>query len=69
VYYVLSADYNRYMDIQQSINLKLHRRLDDNGIEFAIAPQGVIARRTPEAAAAPPDEQRPALDPARQRAN
>lgn len=69
VYYVLSADYNRYMDIQQAINLKLHRRLDDNGIEFAIAPQGVIARRTPEAAAAPPDEQRAALDPARQRAN
>jgi small-conductance mechanosensitive channel len=43
VYYVLSADYNKYMDIQQSINLKLHRRLQERGIAFSIAPQGVIA--------------------------
>lgn len=42
VYYVLSADYNRYMDIQQGINLKIHRRLQENGISFAISPQGVI---------------------------
>ncbi len=42
VYFVLSPDYNKYMDIQQSINLKIHRRLHENGIAFAIAPQGVI---------------------------
>jgi small-conductance mechanosensitive channel len=35
VYYVLSADYNRYMDIQQAINLRLHRELARLGIEFA----------------------------------
>jgi small-conductance mechanosensitive channel len=35
VYYVLSADYNRYMDIQQHINLELYRRFESDGIEFA----------------------------------
>jgi small-conductance mechanosensitive channel len=35
VYYVLSADFNRYMDTQQSINLELHRRFAAMGVEFA----------------------------------
>jgi small-conductance mechanosensitive channel len=35
VYYVLSADYNRYMDIQQNINLKIHESFRRNGIQFA----------------------------------
>ncbi|HEU4626757.1 MAG TPA: mechanosensitive ion channel family protein [Steroidobacteraceae bacterium] len=35
VYYVLSPDYNRYMDIQQAINLRLHRELAQLGIKFA----------------------------------
>jgi len=35
VYFVLSADFNRYMEIQQAINLELHRRLAALGIEFA----------------------------------
>ncbi len=35
VYYVLVADYNRYMDIQQAINLALVRRLNAEGVEFA----------------------------------
>lgn len=35
VYYVLSADYNRYMDIQQAINLALHEAFERDGIEFA----------------------------------
>jgi small-conductance mechanosensitive channel len=35
VYYVLSADFNRYMDTQQAINLALHRKFADLGIEFA----------------------------------
>ncbi|HUH39459.1 MAG TPA: mechanosensitive ion channel family protein, partial [Castellaniella sp.] len=34
VYYVLSADYNRYMDIQQSINLEIMRALEDQGLQF-----------------------------------
>lgn len=35
VYYVLTADYNVYMDIQQAINLDLMRRFAADGIEFA----------------------------------
>lgn len=35
VYYVLTADYNLYMDIQQAINLDLLRRFAAEGIEFA----------------------------------
>lgn len=34
-YYVLSADYNRYMDIQQAINLALARQFRQLGIEMA----------------------------------
>jgi small-conductance mechanosensitive channel len=39
VYYVLSPDYNRYMDVQQAINLRLHRELGSLGIEFAYPTQ------------------------------
>lgn len=35
VYYVKSPDYNKYMDIQQAINLEIYRRFQDEGIEFA----------------------------------
>jgi len=35
VYYVLSADYNEFMDVQQSINLAICRAFEDRGIEFA----------------------------------
>jgi small-conductance mechanosensitive channel len=35
VYYVLSPDYNVYMDIQQAINLALFRRFAQEKIEFA----------------------------------
>ncbi len=35
VYYVLSRDYNLYMDIQQKINLELFTRFEKEGIEFA----------------------------------
>ena len=35
VYYVLSQDYNLYMDIQQKINLDLFRKFQEEGIEFA----------------------------------
>jgi small-conductance mechanosensitive channel len=41
VYYVLSPDYNRYMDIQQAINLRLHRELERLGVEFAYPTQKV----------------------------
>lgn len=39
VYYVLSADFNKYMDIQQAINLRLHRELQQRGVEFAYPTQ------------------------------
>jgi small-conductance mechanosensitive channel len=39
VYYVTTAEFNRYMDIQQSINLKLHRRFLELSIPFASATQ------------------------------
>lgn len=42
VYYVLTPDYNRYMDIQQSINLKLHRKLGELGVQFAYPTQKVV---------------------------
>jgi small-conductance mechanosensitive channel len=35
VYYVLSPDYARYMDVQQAINLRLLRTLNAQGVEFA----------------------------------
>ncbi|MEJ2691465.1 MAG: mechanosensitive ion channel family protein [Candidatus Thiodiazotropha sp.] len=35
VYYVLQADYNLYMDIQQAINLEINEAFEALGIEFA----------------------------------
>lgn len=35
VYYVLSPDYGRYMDIQQAINFAIHEAFEREGIEFA----------------------------------
>ncbi len=42
VYYVLSADYNRYMDIQQAINLRIHRQFARLGVEFAYPTQRIL---------------------------
>jgi small-conductance mechanosensitive channel len=39
VYYVTTADFHRYMDIQQAINLKIHRQFLELGIPFASATQ------------------------------
>jgi len=39
VYYVLSADYNIYMDTQQQINLEILRYFEKEGIEFAYPTQ------------------------------
>jgi hypothetical protein len=35
VYYALSPDYNRYMDIQQAINLRIHEVFDKLGVAVA----------------------------------
>jgi small-conductance mechanosensitive channel len=54
VYYVLSADFNKYMDIQQTINFRLHRELLELGIEFAYPTQKLyVVDQTP---AKPRDE-------------
>jgi small-conductance mechanosensitive channel len=45
VYYVLSPDYNRYMDIQQAINLAIYREFESQGIEFAYPTQTIFVER------------------------
>jgi small-conductance mechanosensitive channel len=50
VYYVLSADYRQYMDVQEAINLRLHRALTDLGIEFAYPTQKLfVVHSAPDA--------------------
>ncbi|MCF7907704.1 MAG: mechanosensitive ion channel family protein [Candidatus Omnitrophica bacterium] len=41
VYYVLSSDYNKYMDIQQEINLGIKGEFEKKKIEFAFPTQTV----------------------------
>ena len=39
VYYVLSPDYNKYMDVQQYINVRLKEEFEKQGIDFAYPTQ------------------------------
>ncbi len=41
VYYVLSGDYNKYMDIQQDINFKIKEEFEKKSIEFAFPTQTI----------------------------
>jgi small-conductance mechanosensitive channel len=41
VYYVLDPDYNRYMDIQQTINLAVHQKFQEEKIDFAYPTQTI----------------------------
>ncbi|MGD8842562.1 MAG: mechanosensitive ion channel family protein [Gammaproteobacteria bacterium] len=45
VYYVSSPDYNLYMDVQQAINLHIHERFEQEGIEFAYPTQTLFVSR------------------------
>jgi small-conductance mechanosensitive channel len=45
VYYVLAADYNLYMDIQEKINLKIRERFIAEEIEFAYPTQKLFLER------------------------
>ncbi|MDQ3698235.1 MAG: hypothetical protein M3373_09445 [Gemmatimonadota bacterium] len=45
MYFVLSADYTVYMDIQQEINLALLRRFREEGIEFALPTRALIVKQ------------------------
>ncbi|MDG4867644.1 mechanosensitive ion channel family protein [Guyparkeria sp. 1SP6A2] len=42
VYYVGTPDYNRYMDVQQAVNLHIHQRFEEEGIDFAYPTQRVF---------------------------
>lgn len=53
VYYVLSPDYNRYMDIQQAMNIAIARRFIAEQIEFAYPTQTLFLQQ--QAPPAPPD--------------
>lgn len=57
VYYVLSADYNKYMDVQQIINVTLHRELQQRGIRFAYPTQRLYVVAANGATPGEPDEQ------------
>ena len=41
MYFVTTADYSIYMDVQQNINLELLRQFEQEGIEFAFPTQTV----------------------------
>ncbi|MEJ2103422.1 MAG: mechanosensitive ion channel family protein [Ignavibacteriaceae bacterium] len=45
VYYVIGADYNKYMDIQQAINMKIYRTFEEKGIEFAYPTQTLFVNK------------------------
>jgi Small-conductance mechanosensitive channel len=53
VYFVLDPDYNRYMDIQQAINLALVRRCAAEGVAFALPTRTLHVESLPPAAPAP----------------
>lgn len=43
VYFVLDPDFNRYMDIQQEINLQIYTTLQENEIYFVTTPHLLLA--------------------------
>ena len=45
VYYVLSREFGVYMDIQQAVNLRLHERFEQEGIEFAYPTQTLFLKQ------------------------
>ncbi len=47
VYWILSPDYNIYMDIQQAVNLQIYQRFEEEGIEFAYPTQTLYLRNEP----------------------
>ena len=50
VYYVLSPDYNIYMDIQQAIYFAIHERFEQEHIEFAYPTQKLLLSQATESA-------------------
>ena len=59
VYFVLDPDFNKYMDIQQSINLEIFQTLLDQGIYFVATPHVQLAPQPSGPSAVPArDEQK-----------
>ena len=46
VYYVMSGDYNKYMDIQQNINFAIKEEFEKRGIEFAYPTQTLFMEKS-----------------------
>ena len=46
VYFVLESDYNKYMDVQQAINLYIHECFETEAIEFAYLTQTVFLKNS-----------------------
>ena len=46
VYYVMSSDYNKYMDIQQEINFRIKEEFEKREIEFAYPTQTLFLEKT-----------------------
>jgi small-conductance mechanosensitive channel len=46
VYYVMSSDYNKYMDIQQAINFHIKEAFEKRGLEFAYPSQTIFMAKT-----------------------
>jgi small-conductance mechanosensitive channel len=44
VYFVLSSDFNKYMDIQQQINIGIFERLQALGVDFALPTQRLMMK-------------------------
>ena len=53
VYYVLTADFNQYMDIQQAIYFTIHRRFEEEGIDFAYPTQTLFLARAGQESSGP----------------
>jgi small-conductance mechanosensitive channel len=47
VYHILDPDYNRFMDVQQRINVALFQRFELEGIDFAYPTRTVYVRPAP----------------------
>lgn len=46
VYYILSPDYNEYMDVQQTLNLEIFKAFEREGIDFAYPTQTLFVEPT-----------------------
>ncbi len=64
VYYVLSGDFNLYMDLQQQINLEIKKAFEARGIEFAYPTQVLYVNSMSGGQGISPQQQLVGSDPA-----